>query len=142
MTYPTQRKTETCVLDGKTFKTHYWHMDCAKDMSGMERHRIYFGQFCTDRVKALVRSGFTNSEWAAMAEEFKSGDEHLNGCSKMAQWDALDCKQMVGRMITDCTYEDAPKGVMYWSPSQNTCVLKEAARQMLEDGSYIRPKKV
>jgi hypothetical protein len=141
MAFPNQRKTETCVLNGVEYKTHYWYMDCAKDLSGMERHRIYYGQFCTDRVKSLVRSGFTAREWLLMEHALKNGDEHLNGCTKLAQWDYLDAKQLVGRLVTDCTYEDAPRGVMYWSPSQNTCILKEAARQLIEAGEHVKPKR-
>lgn len=135
----TQRKTETCEINGKTFQTHHWYMNCAKELTGMERHRAYYGQFVTPGVKAMVSGSFTKRQWEQLAKGLASGDEHLNNEATgipLAKWDAMDCRYLVGRLVTECTYEDAPKGTMYWSPSQNTCILKEAARQMLEDGSY------
>jgi hypothetical protein len=132
MTYPNQRKTETCELNGKTFKTHYWYMDCAKELTGSERHRMYYAQFCTPAVIASVRASFSAEQWAEMIKSYQNGDLYLNDCTELRQWDRIDVKQMVGRLVTDCTYEDAPRGTMYWSPSQNTCITKEAARMIIE----------
>lgn len=132
MTYPTQRKTETCTLNGVEYKTHYWYMNCAKDMDGYDRHCMYYSQFCTPAVIAAVRASFSAQQWAEMIKSYKGGDKYLNDCTKLAQWDHIDVRQMVGRLVTDCTYEDAPRGVMYWSPSQNTCITKEAAKMIIE----------
>lgn len=138
MTYPTRRKTETCSINGVEYKTHYWYMDCAKDLTGAERHRIYMRQFCTPRVMAVVSKGFNKAQWAEMAKAYNDGDIHLNNCTKLSQWDFFNntVKQIVGRLVTDCTYEDAPKGIFYWSPSQNTSITKNAAIWMIEENTY------
>lgn len=136
----TQRKTETFDYKGTELKTRYWYMDCAKDMDGYDRHCMYYAQFCTPQVIAVVRASFTAKQWAEMIKSYKGGDKYLNDCTTLKQWDWIDVKQMVGRMVTESEYEDAPKGIMYWSPSQNTCITKEAARMIIEAWEVPAPK--
>lgn len=128
----TQRKTETFDYKGTELKTRHWYMDCAKDIDSSLRHRMYYGQFCTPQVIASVRASFSAEQWAEMIKSYQAGDHYLNDCTRLAQWDQIDVRQMVGRMVTESQYEDAPKGVTYWSPSQNTCITKEAARIIIE----------
>uniref|UniRef100_A0AAU6W416 Uncharacterized protein n=1 Tax=Pseudomonas phage Ghuch01 TaxID=3138535 RepID=A0AAU6W416_9CAUD len=132
----TQHKTETVTIAGKEFKTRYWYMDCAKDLSGTERHRLYYSQFCTPAVLHVVAQNFTKAQWATMAKAYNEGDLYLNDSSKLVQWDRMDLRHIVGRLVTECAYEDVPRGTMYWSPSENTCIAKEAARHLIETGSY------
>lgn len=132
----TQHKVETTTINGKEYKTRYWYMDCAKDMTGADRHRMYYRQFVTPAVLARVASHFGKGQWALMATAYAEGDHYLNESSKLHQWDQCDIHQLVGRTVTECAYEDAPKGVMYWSPSENTCITKEAARMLIESGEY------
>lgn len=132
MALPTQRKTETFDFKGTELKTRYWYMDCAKDIESNLRHRMYYSQFCTPSVIAAVRSSFNAKQWAEMIKSYNAGDKYLNDCTKLRQWDRIDVKQMVGRMVTESEYENAPQGIMYWSPSQNTCITKEAARMIIE----------
>lgn len=128
-------KTETTLVNGKELLTNHWLMDCAKELTGMQRHRMYYGQFCTPDVMRYVQGQFTDAQWLKMSKSLtKDNNEHLNGLFPMERWDRIDVRQMVGRMVTETTYEDAPKGTMYWSPSQNTCIVKEAARQLIESG--------
>uniref|UniRef100_A0AAU6W0L6 Uncharacterized protein n=1 Tax=Pseudomonas phage Ghual01 TaxID=3138534 RepID=A0AAU6W0L6_9CAUD len=132
----TQHKVETVNIAGKEFKTRYWVMDAAKDLSGESKHRIYYGQFLTPAVLHVVAQNFNKAQWATMAKAYNEGDLYLNDSSKLAQWDRLDLRHIVGRLVTETVYEDVPPGTMYWSPSQNTCIAKEAARHLIETGSY------
>lgn len=128
----TQRKTETCIINGVEMKTHHWYMDCAKDLTGAERHKIYMRQFCTPAVVFHVQRMFSKAKWEAIQKAYNEGDVHLNACTTLRDWDTNDMRQLVGRLVTECTYEDAPKGIMYWSPSQNTSIGKQAAIIIIE----------
>ncbi|QJD54598.1 hypothetical protein PssvBMR1_gp05 [Pseudomonas phage MR1] len=70
----TAHKTETVTIAGKEFKTRYWYMDCAKDLSGTERHRLYYAQFCTPAVLHVVAQNFNKAQWAIMAKAYNEGD--------------------------------------------------------------------
>ncbi|QNJ57487.1 hypothetical protein [Pseudomonas phage PlaquesPlease] len=129
-------KTETVTINGKEFKTRHWYMDCAKDLTGAERHRIYYAQFVTPSVLEAVKRNFGPSQWAMMAKSYADGDKYLNDCTRLVQWDRCDVRYLVGRLVTECAYIDPPKGTFYWSPSENTCITKEAARILIESGEY------
>ena len=134
---PVQHKVETVQINGVELKTRFWYMDCAKDLTGAERHRTYYGQFCTPAIKRVVASHFNKAEWALMARAWNSGEDvYFNECTKMAKWDQLQIKQMVGRLVSETEYSDLPKGVLRWSPSQNACIAKEAAGQLIESNEY------
>lgn len=131
-----QHTTETTTINGKEFLTRHWYMNCAKDVSGAERHRKYYAQFVTPSVLAAVKGHFGKTQWALMAKAYAEGDSYLNESSKLHQWDKCDIRYLVGRLVTECAYVDAPKGTFYWSPSENTCITKEAARMLIESGEY------
>lgn len=133
----TQHTTETVTIKGEEFKTRHWYVDCAKELSGGERHRIYWGQFCTEAVKRVVSQHFNKAEWAAMAQAWNSGvDIYFNACTRLVKWDQCDVRQLVGRLKTETCYSDVPKGTFFWSPSDNVCITKEAARQLIEANAY------
>lgn len=142
----TQHKTDTTEIAGKTYLTRHWYMDGRKvegsehhEMDGSVAHRIYYAQFVTPSVLARVKGHFSKSQWALMGDHYlNKGDHYLNESSKLHQWDQCDIRQMVGRTVTECAYSDAPKGIMYWSPSENTCITKEAARMLIESGEYLK----
>ncbi|WGH28263.1 hypothetical protein 10P302A_gene0003 [Pseudomonas phage 10P302A] len=142
----TQIKTDTTVIGDKTYLTRHWYMDGRKaedsvrhEMDGSAAHRIFYAQFVTPRVLAFVKGHFSKSQWALMGDAYLNrGDHYLNDSSRLQQWDQCDIRQMVGRTVTECNYADAPKGTFYWSPSENTCITKEAARMLIESGEYLK----
>lgn len=129
--FVTPLKTETVNINGVDYLTRHWYMDCAKELTGVERHNKFYAQFVTPAVRTRVRRAF---DLETLAKAYNEGDTHLNGCTQLKQWDRLDCRDLVGMLYTNCCYE-AQEGQKYshWSPSDNVCVLKQAARLMIEE---------
>lgn len=92
-------------------------------------HREYWAQFVTEGMRRMVLQRFT-------IERLKrSTDPHLNDIPLM-EWDAM--KGVTFHML-DLTkwreihypeYKDTRS--IGWSMSDNTCLLKEAAKQLIE----------
>lgn len=111
------------------------YMEKSKDM-----HRIYFGQFVNEAVKSFILSRFT-------VEELHNAyitDTHLNSIA-LHHWDKLvgldrktdieqwnrnggNCvlKQIVNLKLLKLCGEG-------WSLSTATCIMKEAAKQIVEE---------
>jgi hypothetical protein len=93
-------------------------------------HRQYWAQFVTPSMKAMVRSNI------GLDRLKRSTDPHLNDIP-LAQWDQMRnatfhmLNLVKWREIQYPEYTD-PKSIG-WSLSDNTCILKEAARQLVEE---------
>ncbi len=140
-----QHTADIVMINDKVYLTRYWYMDGRKtsteypEQDGSAAHRRYYAQFVTPAVLRVVKAHFSKSQWALMGNAYLNGGDHyLNESSRLHQWDQCDIKQMVGRTVTECAYSDVPKGTMYWSPSENTCITKEAARMLIESGEYLK----
>jgi hypothetical protein len=94
-------------------------------------HREYWAQFVTPGMKSMVARNF------ALERLQRSQNEYFNDVTRLDQWDImrgntfamLDLKKW--REIHYPEYTD-PKSIG-WSLSDNTCLLKEAARQLVEE---------
>lgn len=90
-------------------------------------HRKYYAQFVNAEVKKLVKS--------AIPQFLRSTDPHFNDIP-LPLWDQLTD---VTRKTIDIKLWKAadsptqPEGTYLWSLCCNVCILKEAARQLLED---------
>lgn len=85
-------------------------------------HRQYYGQFVTDRHKNLVISRFD----AAELKEAFIKDEHLN-LIRLVEWDNLTTI-----MINDSSNKALKDSGDYVTLCGRVCILKEAARQVVE----------
>lgn len=91
-------------------------------------HREYYGQFVSQYVRDLVR------DRVGMARLLSSRDEHLNDIP-LSVWDSFWVRHADGGM-----YIQLPFAVVSlikeagedFSASTGTCILKEAARQVIE----------
>lgn len=85
-------------------------------------HRAYFGQFVTDTVRSMVARTFGVETLRVSL----GNDEHLNNIT-LRRWDALGAilPSDIIRMINAA-------GTGGVSLSDRVCVLKEAARQIVE----------
>ena len=94
-------------------------------------HREYWAQFVTRGMKNMVQSRFDMQRLA------RSQNEYFNDVTRVQDWDCmkdvtfrmLDLK--VWREIHYPEYTD-PRSIG-WSLSDNICLLKEAARQLVEE---------
>ena len=85
-------------------------------------HRQFYGQFVHEGTKCLVLSFFGFERLA------KSTDEHLNDIP-LHMWDRIQ----VVRGVNPKLWKDAHQtDVFSWSMSDNVCVAKEAARQIIK----------
>ena len=89
------------------------------DAEATRRHREYFGQFVSARVRALVVQGIGKPDLDA------STDEHLNDI-RLGRWDA-----MVSMLPASVPRELKEQGD-YLTLGTGVCILKEAARQIKE----------
>ena len=93
-------------------------------------HREYWAQFVTPSMKAMVLSNMT------LERLQRSTDPHLNDIP-LAQWDQMRnatfhmLNLVKWREIHYPEYKDTHS--IGWSTSDNTCLLKEAARQLVEE---------
>ena len=131
-------KVDTVVIGDREYLTRYWLMDGAgRAKDGAIAHREYYSQFCTAAVMSVVKRNFTVEQWQRMAAAYrKGGDNYLNGCSRLHQWDRLSdiLRHTVGGRVTACEYAEFPKGKAVWSLNNAVCIAKEAARLLIENG--------
>lgn len=85
-------------------------------------HRQYYGQFVTEEVKNAVEERFGME---ALIKAYAK-DPSLNSIP-LAHWDALTLN--IKRAVNADSIKEAGEG---WSFSTGVCILKEAARQLLE----------
>jgi hypothetical protein len=85
-------------------------------MDGVCTHRQYYAQFVTDGVKAMVARAISIQVLVA------STDPHLNDI-QLSRWD---------RLATGVRADDN-------SLASRVCVLKEAARQLIEETNGTHP---
>lgn len=93
-------------------------------------HREYWAQFVTEGMRQMVLRNIT------LERLQRSANEYFNDVTRLQDWDLmrdatfrmLDLKQW--REINYPEYTD-PRSIG-WSLSDNTCILKEAARQLLD----------
>lgn len=90
------------------------------DATAMARHREYYSQFVTPKVKQLVLRRIGRKEL------LRSTDPHLNDI-RLALWDRLVC-QIDGVAVT--LLREAGDSL---SLGTGVCMLKEAARQIIEE---------
>lgn len=135
MTALKMHDTETTIINGEAFLTRYWYMDCAKHLTGYERHVIFYGQFA-DKVAPFVKSAFSEAEWQMIVDA--KDHRHFNDIFEIRRWDRIDVRQIVGGLYSDCCYVNRPKGRFYWSPSDNTCIVKAAVRYLLEQEGKLK----
>lgn len=87
-----------------------------------EAHRVYYGQFVTDRIKQLVLRSFSKQQ---LTEAIKT-DRHLNNL-RLKTWD-----YMVICLPKETVLALKEKGDSL-SLGNGVCILKEAARQITEE---------
>lgn len=91
-------------------------------------HRTYWSQFVTEAVKSLVLRHIPKEKLLA------SKDPHFNDIP-LQRWDRMHygVPQHVKRAISDSNASMCPPGTPGgYSLSDMTCLLKEAARQIVE----------
>lgn len=107
--------------------------------SSGELHREYYSQFVTEGVKYSVLSQFTIEE---LVEQWKLGNAHLNSgvdypTSKLSldRWDCVSRGYLsyIARKAKE--FGDTCGGSM----SDGTCVVKEAAKQLIESYISVNP---
>ncbi len=94
-------------------------------------HREYWAQFVTAGMKSMVARNFS------LERLQRSQNEYFNDVTVLSDWDImrgntfamLDLKKW--REIQYPEYTDPTS--IGWSMSDNTCLLKEAARQLVEE---------
>jgi hypothetical protein len=94
-------------------------------------HREYWAQFVTAGMKSMVARNFS------LERLQRSQNEYFNDVTVLSDWEImrgntfamLDLKKW--REIQYPEYTD-PRSIG-WSMSDNTCLLKEAARQLVEE---------
>lgn len=91
-------------------------------MRGLCSHRQYYAQFVTPYIKGSVR------DVIGLDRLMSSTDEHLNDIP-LHRWDRLSGALRVVLSIPN-EYGD---GKRYYSLGGGVCILKEAARQIIEE---------
>jgi len=121
------------VINGTAYKTRHWYMT-SKELTVTEKHRKYYGQFCTPSVKNAVALKF-KSRLSSVKQALAEGDIHLNGLKLIPFIDEMTkCnKRLVGTLMTKCIYKTVPLNTVYWSLPDNVCIVKEALRQLVEE---------
>lgn len=90
-------------------------------MGGACSHRDYYAQFVTEYILRMVRDVIGMDTLKA------SRDEHFNDI-QLHRWDHLS-EALKGSLAIANEYGDGKK---YYSLGNGVCILKEAARQLLE----------
>jgi hypothetical protein len=94
-------------------------------------HREYWAQFVTEGMRQMVRRNI------GLERLQRSQNEYFNDVTRLQDWDMMKdvtfrmLDQKVWREIQYPEYTD-PRSIG-WSLSDNTCLLKEAARQIVEE---------
>lgn len=128
--------TETVDINGTTYKTYTWLLQKEEGLTSEQKHHMFYRQFCTPAVLAIVRASFNPAQWEKLAKAYARGNAYLNDCIPITHWDRIEVKQLVGRLLTECKYKGVPRGTFYWSPSDNVCIVKEAAALLIESNQY------
>lgn len=104
-------------------RTQYLNKECT--------HREYWAQFVTPSMKAMVRSII------GLERLQRSQNEYFNDVTTLRDWDCM--KDSTFRMLNLVKWREIqypeytdPRSIG-WSLSDNTCLLKEAARQIVEE---------
>ena len=86
-------------------------------------HDIYYGQFVTSAIKTAVKRRFTKKELKTAHEK----DRFFNTIH-LREWDKLAyiVEFESNRKLRECND--------YFTLAGGVCILKEAARQLVEDG--------
>lgn len=87
-------------------------------VNGKVTYRDYYGQFVTPEAKAIVRALISVERLIA------STDRHLNDIP-LQKWDRLPTPRFLGDKMKRCGD--------YLTQAGKVCILKEAARQIVED---------
>ena len=92
-------------------------------------HSEYYAQFVTKGMKKMVESRFT------LERLKRSKDGHFNDVTQLREWDVLNdlTRSMLDKALwksLECPYTE--NGYL-WSMNNNICILKEAARQLVEE---------
>ncbi len=98
-------------------------------MEGRATHRQYYGQFVTPAIKAVI------SRWVGIPALMASKDEHLNDIP-LSQWDGMSGSNKDLLAISNELYGGGfsdSDGKRIYSLVCGVCILKEAARQMIEE---------
>lgn len=91
----------------------------AYDAAKSAMHRAYYSQFVTPAIKARVLM------YIKRAELLESKDVHFNDIA-LSRWDAIVKSRLpVGEMMKQCGD--------YLTLGGGVCIVKEAARQIVED---------
>ena len=98
-------------------------LSCAEHNSATwEKHRAYYGQYVTARVKGAVLGIFPKKALVM------SMDQHLNDVGSLRKWDA------VGAYFNSAELSKAMKANGdYVTKATLVCIAKEAARQIVEE---------
>lgn len=94
-------------------------------------HREYWAQFVTPGMKRMVENTIK------LERLQRSTNEYFNDVTKVSEWDVMRngtfamLNLKTWREINYPEYTD-PRSIG-WSMSDNTCILKEAARQLVEE---------
>lgn len=94
-------------------------------------HSEYYSQFVTQGMKNMVKSRFT------LERLQNSKKEYFNDNTQLREWDALNdlTRSMLDKVLwksLECPYTE--NGYL-WSLNCNICILKEAARILVEEAA-------
>lgn len=101
-------------------RKEYLALEYVDDATAMARHREYYSQFVTPKVKQLVL------RYIGRERLLRSTDPHLNDI-KLPEWDWL-VPHIDGVAVT--LLREAGD---FLSLGTGVCILKEAARQIIEE---------
>ena len=94
-------------------------------------HRQYWAQFVTRSMRELVRRRIGLERLQSSSNEYFSDVTTLSAWDEMKNATFTMLDQQKWREIQYPEYTDP--GSIGWSSSDNTCLLKEAARQLVEE---------
>lgn len=132
--------TETTTINGKEYFTRYWYMNndvhnVRNDGEATRRHLVFYAQF-GEVVKGYVKQCFSKKEWEKI--EAAEDHRHFNNIFDLSRWDIINVRGIVGALYSDCCYVNRPKGRIYWSLSDNICIVKAAVRLILAEQGKLK----
>ena len=89
-------------------------------------HRQYYAQFVNDNVKLMIK------DWIGIKRLLKSKDKYLNDIP-LNTWDKIGLPYGIKDLLK--------KAGDFYTLAGQVCILKEAARQMVEDSLYLAHEK-
>lgn len=101
-------------------RKEYLALEYVDDATAMARHREYYSQFVTPKVKQLVL------RYIGRERLLRSTDPHLNDI-KLSKWDCL--VHYIDPVAVDLLREAGD----FLSLGTGVCILKHAARQIIEE---------